>query len=292
MSSDPTTAPGATDDGVGVAIVLELARVMSQYQYNHTIQFAFWNAEESGMDGSAEYVTEASERAVNIPLYVNFDSSCYDPDNEYVLDLMYNKKSKPFADLMAEYNSVYGINFDLTFNVHDYASDHVSFRQAGYPAISTHSQSRAPQAHSPDDTVDLISSRYAKKSAQLGMLVLAAIADHRPRTVGPPAILVPGTEITRSPDLPSPTPSPVVVTTVTVTSAGSPGFKFGARRYIVGAVPNNPSAGIAVGTTRSVSIGVRRKTIGTDIAKGSTPPANRFVRWSPYTRWRAGRTPS
>ena len=45
-SSDPAHAPGATDNGGGAAIVLELARVMSKYHFNRTVQFAFWNAEE------------------------------------------------------------------------------------------------------------------------------------------------------------------------------------------------------------------------------------------------------
>jgi Zn-dependent M28 family amino/carboxypeptidase len=46
VSSDPARAPGATDNTCGVAIVVELARVMSQHQFNHTIAFALWNSEE------------------------------------------------------------------------------------------------------------------------------------------------------------------------------------------------------------------------------------------------------
>ena len=70
-SSTPGRAPGATDNGGGVAIVLELARVMSMYQFNHTVQFAFWNAEEDSMNGSREYVAFARENALDIPLYMN-----------------------------------------------------------------------------------------------------------------------------------------------------------------------------------------------------------------------------
>ena len=40
-SSDPEHAPGSTDNGCGVAAVLELARVMSTHTYNHTLVFAF-----------------------------------------------------------------------------------------------------------------------------------------------------------------------------------------------------------------------------------------------------------
>ena len=50
-ASDSATAPGATDNGAGVAIVLELARVMSTHQFGDDIQFAFWNAEEERPGG-------------------------------------------------------------------------------------------------------------------------------------------------------------------------------------------------------------------------------------------------
>ena len=66
-SSDSATAPGATDNGAGVAIVLELARVMSTHQFGDTIQFAFWNAEESGLAGSTAYVASASGRSRTFP---------------------------------------------------------------------------------------------------------------------------------------------------------------------------------------------------------------------------------
>jgi putative aminopeptidase FrvX len=75
-SSNQSNAPGATDNGGGVGIVLELARVMSQYRFNHTLKFALWNAEENGVLGSNDYVKYAYSNELNISLYVNFDSAC------------------------------------------------------------------------------------------------------------------------------------------------------------------------------------------------------------------------
>ncbi|MFX1416093.1 MAG: M28 family metallopeptidase, partial [Promethearchaeota archaeon] len=48
------TGPGANDDGSGVAAALEIARVMSQYEWPLDIYFGFWNAEEIGLYGSRE----------------------------------------------------------------------------------------------------------------------------------------------------------------------------------------------------------------------------------------------
>jgi hypothetical protein len=179
ISSDPDQAPGATDNGCGVAIVLELARIMSQYEFNNTIKFAFWNAEETSPRGSSDYVSNAAGNSMNIPLYFNYDSSGYDPDGQYVLDIMYDEESAPIAELLNHYNSLYDINFKLTYNVHTCGSDHASFRKYGYPAIMTHSQSHGP-AHTPNDTIDAMSPEFAKKNAQLGMSVLARLLEIQP----------------------------------------------------------------------------------------------------------------
>ena len=169
ISSDPNLAPGATDNGGGVAIVLEFARIMSQYSFNHSLKFAFWNNEEAGMFGSAEYAEYASSNGVNI------DSSCYDPDGRLVLDIISNQQSNWISNLMTQHNALYGINFTLTYNTHTSSSDHEAFWYYGFPAVATQSESTGP-AHSPQDTVDAISTLYAQKNGQLGMSVIAALA--------------------------------------------------------------------------------------------------------------------
>ncbi len=175
---DRSVAPGATDDGGGVAIVLELARVMSQYSFNHTVKFAFWNTEESSSNtsGSVLYAKYAGANHLKIPLYMNFDSSCYDPDDRFVLDIMFNNQSQWVSEMMTEHNDLYDIGFNLTYNVHKCGSDHLSFRGRGYTAVMTHSETHGPD-HSANDTIDKVSSLYAKKNGQLGMSVIARLAE-------------------------------------------------------------------------------------------------------------------
>jgi len=171
-------APGATDNGGGVAIVLELARIMSHCISNHTIVFALWNAEESSSDvaGSSVYVENAVASQLNISLYINFDSSCYDPYDRFTLDIMSNNQSQWVSDLMTQCNSLYNIGFNLTHNVHECGSDHKTFWGHGYTAVMTHSETHGP-AHSANDTIDKVSTLYAKKNGQLGMSVLAILAE-------------------------------------------------------------------------------------------------------------------
>jgi hypothetical protein len=157
FSSNLSDAPGATDDGGGVAIVLEFARIMSQYSFNHTLKFAFWNCEENGELGSTQYVKYAYNNKICVSLYMNFDSSCYDPCNRMTLDIMSNNQSSWVSDMMTEYNTLYGINLTLNYNAHTCSSDHIPFWAHGYTALMTHQEVHGSE-HTPDDTIDKVSN--------------------------------------------------------------------------------------------------------------------------------------
>ena len=66
-------APGVTDNGSGTAAVMELARVMSQYQFRKTIVFIAFAAEEYGLLGSGFYAEDAKTRKDTIEGVLNND---------------------------------------------------------------------------------------------------------------------------------------------------------------------------------------------------------------------------
>ena len=66
-------APGVTDDGSGTAAVMELARVMSQYQFDKTIVFIAFAAEEIGLSGSQAYAGMAKRTGMQIEAVLNND---------------------------------------------------------------------------------------------------------------------------------------------------------------------------------------------------------------------------
>ena len=69
-----TIAPGITDDGSGTAGVMELARVMSGYQFDKTIVFIAFAGEEVGLSGSQFYATQAKNQdGMRIEAGVNDD---------------------------------------------------------------------------------------------------------------------------------------------------------------------------------------------------------------------------
>jgi acetylornithine deacetylase/succinyl-diaminopimelate desuccinylase-like protein len=59
-------APGANDDASGVAVVLELARIMSVHEFDATIIFMAVAGEEQGLIGSRHWAKRARERGLNI----------------------------------------------------------------------------------------------------------------------------------------------------------------------------------------------------------------------------------
>lgn len=66
-------APGANDDGSGTAVVLELARVMSRYQFDATIVCICFAGEEQGLLGATAYAEMAKQRGWNIEAVFNND---------------------------------------------------------------------------------------------------------------------------------------------------------------------------------------------------------------------------
>ncbi len=176
-ASDSKYAPGASDNAIGVAVVLEYVRILTQQKFKHDITFALWNAEEVQYYGSTRYAQKAKLSKENIDLYINYDSTGYDPQKRLRLKILYNEKSEWAAEKYQENNDLYNIGFKKIYmEINHGGSDHESFWSRGYSAVSTHSESHGP-THSADDTVDIVSTAYAKKNAQLGMSLLVELAE-------------------------------------------------------------------------------------------------------------------
>jgi len=66
-------AEGMEDNGSGTALVLELARVMSRYVFDHTIVFMTVTGEEQGLVGSNAYAVYALQEGIRIKAVLNND---------------------------------------------------------------------------------------------------------------------------------------------------------------------------------------------------------------------------
>jgi len=66
-------AQGMEDNASGTALVLELARVMSKYSYNHTIVFMVTIGEEQGLYGAQAFAVYAHQKGIKILGVLNND---------------------------------------------------------------------------------------------------------------------------------------------------------------------------------------------------------------------------
>jgi Predicted aminopeptidases len=71
---DSTTfAPGADDDGSGLACLLETVRILSQIPLEQTVKCLFVSGEEQGLDGSRHFASRAREEGWPIKAVLNND---------------------------------------------------------------------------------------------------------------------------------------------------------------------------------------------------------------------------
>ncbi len=66
-------APGANDDGSGVALVMEAARLLSRQQFDATIVYAIFSGEEQGLWGGTLLAETAKERGWEVSAMLNND---------------------------------------------------------------------------------------------------------------------------------------------------------------------------------------------------------------------------
>ncbi|WP_186756510.1 M20/M25/M40 family metallo-hydrolase [Echinicola salinicaeni] len=66
-------APGANDDGSGVAALIEMARIMSKRTFSATIIFVTVSGEEQGLKGAAHMAKMAKEENWNLAAMINND---------------------------------------------------------------------------------------------------------------------------------------------------------------------------------------------------------------------------
>jgi len=73
MRDPDLDAPGVTDDGSGTACVMELARVLSHYEFEKTLVFIAFAGEEEGLLGASLYAEKARAANQKIEAVLNND---------------------------------------------------------------------------------------------------------------------------------------------------------------------------------------------------------------------------
>jgi hypothetical protein len=183
-------APGACDDASGVAAVMELARVMSQYEFEKTLVFIAFAGEEQGLVGSTLEAAKAKKENLAIEAVLNNDIvgtevsgdgrtgnravAVYGDD---VLDSPAQQLARYVHTVGQLYLPQMSVNAIYMQDRLGRGGDHSPFQQEGYPAVrlSTPNEILANQHHA-TDTLENMSVPYTARVACVNAAAAASLA--------------------------------------------------------------------------------------------------------------------
>ena len=153
---DWNNCPGADDNASGTSGILEIARILSQYEFERSIIYCAFSCEEPGLYGSDAYALRCRQEDMNIVGYVNLDMIGYvAPENEVRINLCYSAVAKTFADYFINICDIYFPEIPVNKSVGKGADDW-SFVINGYKAVDPSEFVFCQSAHSYDCNEDVI----------------------------------------------------------------------------------------------------------------------------------------
>jgi Zn-dependent M28 family amino/carboxypeptidase len=161
---------GADDNASGAAVVLELARLISECANPaRTIVFALWNGEEDGLRGSVYYFFHSIYPIDSTVAAYSVDMVGAGEDTNLVLYGAVDDANAWLGQVMAGSAADMGFEWDVTPGEVMYASDHAPFAMWGIPAVCAMSGALEthPYYHTPADTVANSGASYVGMSASM-----------------------------------------------------------------------------------------------------------------------------
>lgn len=185
-------APGANDNASGVAALLEIARVMSQRPHRATVMFVAFGAEEIQRKGSVAFVNEyLRPNNIVIDAMINMDiigssTNAAGAVNDYSLRVFSADPNESSSRHLARTLNLLGARLapGMALDVQgaidraDRYSDHISFSEAGFPAVRFIEAFEEPdRQHTGRDTLEDIQHSYLMRATQTILAVSTAMAD-------------------------------------------------------------------------------------------------------------------
>ena len=188
-------APGANDNGTGVAALLEAIPTFAKTSFEKTVKVIFFSGEENQMQGSRAYV--AAHSSDNIIGVINMDMFGNDPDNARCFEIHVGtmQESDPLGRAFEAAIRDYGIS--LTYDYFNYVAydygDHTPFWAAGIPAMTAMENFTTDSTeggcgprpypknwHAPTDFIADINIPYAFDIAKAGTITVLRLAGAQP----------------------------------------------------------------------------------------------------------------
>ncbi|MBS1701024.1 MAG: M20/M25/M40 family metallo-hydrolase [Armatimonadetes bacterium] len=188
-------APGINDDGSGVALTLESARILSQRKWHNTFVFVAFSGEEQGLFGSTALAERAKKEGWNIDAVLSNDTV----GSSMASDMKDKKRVRLYSEEVTdpnlpqhnsrelarfiEWNSrgkLKGFAPWLVFRRDRFqrGGDHTPFNKVGYTAVRfVEAIEWLEHQHTEKDTLEWIDFNYLANVTKLNILSMEALGD-------------------------------------------------------------------------------------------------------------------
>jgi glutaminyl-peptide cyclotransferase len=167
--------PGANDGASGVAVLLEISRVMSQQGKNGMLWLVFFDAEDNGSIENRDWVMGSQ-------FFVDQLTSL--PDRVVILDMIGDQNLDIYQEKYSDHQLTQEIwetadklgygNYFITEEKYSIIDDHIPFIMKGIPAVDI-IDFNYPHWHTTHDTVDKVSAASLKI---VGETIIAWLRDY------------------------------------------------------------------------------------------------------------------
>lgn len=161
---------GADDNASGVAVILEMARILKDVPNRKTLRFFISNGEEGGLLGSEHYARalKMSNELKKIELVINMDMVAYNSNG--IVELETEPEHGPLAQWFAQLAKAHTkLRPKITLGA--WGSDHVPFLKRGVPSMLTIEDwdTKTPCYHQECDTAEKLNFDYALQITRLNL---------------------------------------------------------------------------------------------------------------------------
>jgi leucyl aminopeptidase len=176
-------APGADDDGSGIASIFEIFRVLvnANYRPDYTIQFMAYAAEEAGLLGSQAIATSYAKDKIDVYAVLQLDMTGYSRDEIGIITDHTSPELNAFVrTLVNTYTTLKWKNSVCGYGCSDHASWTRTGVRASFP-FETPFGSHNPNIHSSRDTLDHLSQEQMLQFVYLGLGFAVELAGVAPQ---------------------------------------------------------------------------------------------------------------
>jgi Peptidase family M28 len=175
---------GANDDASGIATILTIAQICSQYHFNHTIRFVALSGEECGlctdMPGSRDYARKAYSRGDNIVACFDLDviGSCETQFGSRAVRV-YTPIRASWIPLMMQQVCDQYPTLNMTIEqMSNHPADQQAFISWGYDAVLICQADEIPDINN-DDVYEHLNLSYIMKVCRLMIAVTGVLAQRQ-----------------------------------------------------------------------------------------------------------------